>query len=67
MQIKSINIEIGIQILKANIHMQKSNWTKKEKQIFWDKMKLEASNLKQNILPINFLMNDIKGYPEIKQ
>ena len=65
MQILHIKMEVCIHILKANIYMQKSNWSKEEKVKFWKNMELEASKSQQVILPIHILMKDIKGYPSI--
>jgi len=58
-------MEVCIQILKANIYMQESNWTKHEKDKFWHEMEIEALKFKQVILPNNILMEDVKGYPKI--
>ena len=66
MQILSIKMEVCIQILKANIYMQESNWTKDEKNEFWQVMEFEAIKLKQVILPNKILMEDVKGYPKIQ-
>ena len=65
MQILSIKMEVCIQILKANIYMQRSNWSKDKKAEFWKDMKLEASKFEQVILPIHILMKDVKGFPSL--
>ena len=65
MQILSIKMEVCIQILKANIYMQESNWSIEEKNEFWYDMELEALKLKQVILPNKILMEDVKGFPKI--
>ena len=59
-------MDVCIQILKANIYMQKFNWSKEEKADFWKEMELEASKFQQVILPNHILMKDVKGFPEIK-
>ncbi len=64
MQILSIKMEVCIQILKANIYMQKFNWSIEKKEEFWKDMEIEASNLGQVILPNKILMKDVKGYPK---
>ena len=66
MQILSIKMEVCIQILKANIYMQESNWSIEEKNEFWHDMELEAIKLKQVILPNKILMEDVKGFPKIQ-
>jgi len=64
MQILRINMEVCIQILKANIYIQKSNWSTEEKYEFWKEMEIEASKFHQAILPNRILMKDVNGYPE---
>jgi len=64
MQILSIKMDVCVQILKANIYIQKFNWSKEEKYEFWKDMEFEASNLGQVILPNKILMKDVKGYPK---
>lgn len=67
MNILTIKMDVCIQIMKANIHMQKANWTFSEKEEFWNEMKLHAEKTQQSILPESILMKDVKGYPIIQQ
>jgi len=64
MQVLSIKMDVCIQILKANIYMQKFNWSKEDKAEFWKDMELEANYLRQTILPNKILMKNVKGYPK---
>lgn len=57
-------MEVCIQILKANIYMQMSQWSIEEKAEFWKDMELKAAKFQQVLLPNDILMKDVKGYPE---
>lgn len=54
-----MNMDVVVQIYKANIYMRRSGWSIEEKREFWLEMKGSAVVNNQSVLPEKITMSNV--------